>query len=305
MIGTGAVLTVFSLAMVVLARRKQKRVAAWQRIVDGVRAPGGDHAAAHAGTLEALRCATCGAPVPLVDAGEVRCACGAMVPVPPAYVQLCAARRQIAERLPHEAAVLRRARAISHPLVGAAMIAAAYPAYHAFGALMRLGLGGGGDDTGTAIAVVAGFPLVLLPIALIAAGIGQLLGSRKLATAMPALAAVKTEHGYACRGCGAPLPEAASPGSAGARSAAEGPRAGIADGACLCMYCGVQNVIAARLAATAVHERGVAGALAASISAATAEFWATYWRLLIPPLYVLGVVGLFLDPLLLAIGFAS
>lgn len=287
MIGTGAVLTVFSLAMVVLARRKQKRVAAWQRIVDGVRSPSDDQAAARAaGTLEVLRCASCGAPVPLVDASEVRCACGAAVAVPPAYVELCAARRQIAERLPHEAAVLRRARAISHPLVGVLMIAAAYPAYHAFGALMQLGLGGGGDDTGTAIAVVAGFPLLLLPVAVIAAGIGQLLGSRKLASAMPALAAVKAEHGYACRGCGAPL-------------------AATDDGATLCMYCGVQNVIAAQLAATAVHERGVAGALAASISAATAEFWATYWRLLIPPLYVLGVVGLVLDPLLLAIGFAS
>jgi uncharacterized Zn finger protein (UPF0148 family) len=227
-----------------------------------------------------LACSSCGAPVPLAGSGQVRCrACGASVGVPEAYGRLLAARRELVDRTTSELAALRRAEIATHP------VAALVPAALSVG--MGLWLRGvvfrPADGYGPAILnVVVG----AMAVGLLLSAIGQLFGYSRLQSTLPALRASRAAdgRGFDCRSCGAPL------------------RA-LEDGAEVCLYCGAQNLIEAKIAQAATAAQARAAASALTLQAAVAQVREAFWVALSYPLSYGGILGVLIGLVLTPLSF--
>jgi hypothetical protein len=287
-IALGAVLTLLSAGLLVLVRWLREVVETLEHRAD-YRARTAMAAAAATVAAEGehavLRCERCATPVALAARPAVACpGCDAEVRLPAEYTSLVASRQAVAAALPREAAALRRARIVGHPLFALVIAGAAYASFEGIAAILRRVI-----DSGSPWAVdyfLVAHPLMYVPLGLGYVAVCQLFGGRTLMRRAPSLAAVKGERGYACRGCGGPL---------GAT------HDGVAE---LCLYCGVQNLITTGMAAGAASARGVAEALADNVRSASASFWARFWSLWLPVLKLIGVVGVIVYPMVLAVGFA-
>lgn len=238
--------------------------------------------------LAALTCKSCGAPVMLVASEQTECAsCKAPVEIPADYVSLVRSREEIAKNLPAEAAVLRRARVLGHPAFGLVIIASAYGIWKLYGVIAGLVLAASMQSAAGVTGFIVTFPLLFAPIAVFITGIGMLSGGAKLRGKTPALAAVKDDKGYACRGCGAALAATTD---------------GVAE---LCLYCGTQNLISAKLAASASKASATARLLDLSIRTASSAFWSRFDGIWVPVLYTVGFVGIVLNPIIVWVGLTT
>jgi hypothetical protein len=238
--------------------------------------------------LAALTCKNCGAPVMLVASETTTCsACKATVDIPADYASLVKSRAEIATKLPAEAAVFRRARILGHPLFAVAIILSSYGVWKLFGVVMRIVMRGSLGSAAGVTGFIIAFPMLFAPLAVLVTGVGQLFGGVKLRGTVPALAAVKDDKGYSCRGCGAALGSTTD---------------GVAE---LCLYCGTQNLISANIAASASKASATARALDISIRTASSAFWSRFDGIWVPVLYTLGFVGIVLNPIVAWVGLTT
>ncbi|CAN5858412.1 hypothetical protein BH11MYX2_BH11MYX2_05730 [soil metagenome] len=238
--------------------------------------------------LAALTCKNCGAAVMLVATETTTCsACKQSVDIPTDYIALVKSREEIAQKLPAETAVFRRARILGHPVFAVALIVGSYGVWKLYGLMTRIVLGGTMGSAAGVTGFIITFPLLFAPLAVFVTGVGQLFGGVKLRGTVPALAAVKDDKGYACRGCGAALGSSVD---------------GVAE---LCLYCGTQNLISANVAAGASKASATSRALDLSIRAASSAFWSRFDGIWVPVLYTLGFVGLVLNPIIAWVGFRT
>ncbi|HEY4178670.1 MAG TPA: hypothetical protein VGM90_17610 [Kofleriaceae bacterium] len=238
--------------------------------------------------LAALTCKNCGAAVMLVGSEKTTCtSCKQSVDIPADYVALVTSREEIAKKLPAEASVFRRARILGHPLFALAIILSSYGTWKLYGLLVRVAMASGLSSAAGTTGFIVTFPMLFAPLAVFVSGVGQLLGGVKLRGTVPALAAVKDDKGYACRGCGAALGSTTD---------------GVAE---LCLYCGTQNLIAANVAASASKASATSRALDVSIRSASSAFWSRFDGIWVPVLYTLGFVGLVLNPIVAWVGLTT
>ena len=238
--------------------------------------------------LAALTCKNCGAAIMLVASEKTTClSCKESVDIPGDYVMLVKSREEVAAKLPAEAAVFRRASALGHPLFAVAIILSSYGVWKLYGVFMRVVMSGGIGSAAGITGFMITFPLLFAPIAVFVTGVGQLFGGVKLRETVPALAAVKEDKGYACRGCGAALGSTSD---------------GVAE---LCLYCGTQNLISANVTASASKASATSRALDISIRSASSAFWSRFDGIWVPVLYTLGFVGLVLNPFIAWVGVTT
>ncbi len=218
--------------------------------------------------LAVLRCSNCDEVVPLAAAATARCrACGADVAMPPEYQRLVTAREEVVRLVAVEAGALRRAQVVTNPATGVVLLAVGAAWWLAYRAALARGLG---DDLSWGV----GFFLYVAPLLLAMVAVALYFGGGKFTVLVRPLVAPRDDkQRFVCRGCGAPL---------GRDS----------DGVTICDYCHAQNVISARLAASARAARSEAAAHKTTVAAATEVFWSTLWR-------IWGIPGM-----LVSLGFA-